>query len=129
MPCSVRADYGFMALCLTCPMWTCLDARMHTRPINTETCRYCGCWSHGQMVTAFTHFMHSPVVMHKACAESWRPLGLSYVVRRNVMGGYNASVRRNGRTTLVISYTRRRDAVRAILRGSAQRQELRYGAH
>jgi hypothetical protein len=21
----VRADYGFMALCLTCPMWTCLD--------------------------------------------------------------------------------------------------------
>jgi hypothetical protein len=28
MPCSVRADYGFMALCLTCPMWTCLDVPM-----------------------------------------------------------------------------------------------------
>jgi hypothetical protein len=25
----VRADYGFMALCLTCPIWTCLDVRMN----------------------------------------------------------------------------------------------------
>jgi hypothetical protein len=24
----VRADYGFMALCLTWPIWTCLDVRM-----------------------------------------------------------------------------------------------------
>jgi hypothetical protein len=24
----VRADYGFMALCLTWPMWTCLDVSM-----------------------------------------------------------------------------------------------------
>jgi hypothetical protein len=102
---------------------------MHTTPISPQVCRRCGCWAGPRpMVLGFTHLMGSrPVAMHEDCAATWRPMGLSYIVRPNVMDRWNVIVRRNGRTTHVVSYGRRRDAVRGILRGACQRDELRYG--
>src|SRR5688500_12512566 len=76
-----------------------------------KSCRYCGAWlpthAHASrdIATAFTALMHVPVRMHGDCASRWRPVGISYVIRRNIMGGTNVIVRQNDRTMHVISYT------------------------
>jgi hypothetical protein len=102
----------------------------------STVCRRCGCHLSGSVVTAYTTLMGQPVRMHERCAvgtptdrmAAWRPVGVSYVIRRNVMGGTNAIVRQNGRTVHVVSYTTRHSALRAVITGAAWREAMRYGA-
>ena len=100
-------------------------------------CRRCGCHltTPVETVTGYSALMGQPVRMHVVCAEgtpvdrmaSWRPVGVSYLIRRTVMGGSNVTVRQNGRTVYVASYTRRSSALRAAITGAAWRLAMKYG--
>lgn len=102
----------------------------------SSVCRRCGCHLSGVIVTGYTALMGQPVRMHERCAvgtpvdrmAAWRPVGVSYVIRRNITGGTNVIVRQNGVTVHVISYTRRSSALRACITGAAWRDAMRYGS-
>lgn len=113
----------------------CAMPNLSTATSPSTVCRRCGCHLHGESVTGYTALMGQPVRMHAVCADgtpvnrmaSWRPVGVSYVIRRNVMGGTNVIVRQNGRTVYVASYTRRSSALRAAITGAAWRLAMKYG--